>query len=54
MGPPRPERHEPDTSLDLLIPSMLVGMWDAAIDGRLSPSFARDVRIKAGVLDYAQ
>lgn len=53
-GPPRGEDWEVDDELSLVIPSMLVSVWDTPAQGVYAPRFARDARIIAGVLTYAE
>lgn len=43
-----------DTSINLLIPSMLDTMYDRQTRGNLAPSFCQNVQIEKGVLHYAE
>lgn len=52
-GPFR-EGVEVDDALTLLIPSMLAQVWDRPHDGSYASRFTQDVRITAGVLQYAE
>ena len=45
---------ETDTSLNLDIPSMLVGIWDAPTNGSYAPNFYQDVKVVSGALSYLQ
>jgi CRISPR-associated protein Cas5d len=48
------ESYEVDTDLDLTIPSMLVSVWDRASGGQYAPRFAQNVRVRKGVLLFAE
>jgi CRISPR-associated protein Cas5d len=50
----RHDAYEVDRDLNLVIPSMLVSMWDNPHGGQYSPRFAQDIRIEAGVLVFAE
>lgn len=52
-GPAR-DGWEVDDQLELVIPSMLLSVWDAPAHGGYAPRFARDMRIAGGVLTYAE
>jgi CRISPR-associated protein Cas5d len=52
-GPFRAD-YEVDSDLDLMIPSMLVRVWDSPHDGGYGPRFAQDVRVERGVLSFAE
>jgi CRISPR-associated protein Cas5d len=52
-GPFR-ENYEVDTELDLTIPSMLVSVWDRANAGGYGPRFTQDIRVRRGVLRFAE
>jgi len=53
-GPFREGEYEVDEQVTLSIPSMLVSVWSSERDGRYAPRFAQNVRIKRGVLHYAE
>jgi CRISPR-associated protein Cas5d len=46
--------YEVDADLNLVVPSMLVSMWDAKHGGHYAPTFAQEVTVERGVLIYAQ
>ncbi|WP_158044684.1 CRISPR-associated protein Cas5 [Skermanella pratensis] len=50
----RESEYEVDTALDLLVPSMLVGMWSNASHGKYQPRFAQNVSVERGVLSFAE
>lgn len=45
---------EVDASLNLVIPSMLAGMWSEPVRGSYAPRFAQEVRVVSGALAYAE
>lgn len=51
-GPFRVGATEVDDALSLNVPSMLLCVWDLPTRGRYVPTYRRDVRIEAGVLDF--
>jgi CRISPR-associated protein Cas5d len=53
FGPLR-EHTSVDSSIELLIPSMLSTMYSRPTDGILSPAFIQEVQIRKGVMFYAQ
>ena len=53
IGPFRPETRV-ETSINEVIPSMLVSPFDAAVDGSMTPQYAQNVKIINGVLHYDQ
>lgn len=48
------ETTQPDTSINLPIPSMLHSVFSQPVNGRISPRYVQGVEIKEGVLKYAQ
>jgi CRISPR-associated protein Cas5d len=52
VGPFRPETNV-EAGVDLVIPSMLISVFDQAVNGKVGPVFRQNVRIAQGVLDYA-
>jgi CRISPR-associated protein Cas5d len=52
LGPFRPETKV-ESSVDLVIPSLLCAVFDRAVNGKVGPSFRQNVRISKGVLEYA-
>lgn len=44
----------PDSSINLIIPSMLENMYNRAIEGKVFPSFKQNVKIENGVLIYVE
>ena len=50
-GPPR-EGWVVDDAVSFEIPSMLEGMWDAPIEGRLQSQFRQAVMVERGVFSY--
>ncbi|MBR4250186.1 MAG: CRISPR-associated protein Cas5 [Verrucomicrobia bacterium] len=44
----------PDSSINLIIPSMLENMYDKVIEGKVSPTFKQNVKIEKGVLNYVK
>ena len=50
-GPFR-EEYEVDNNIDLVIPSMLISIWNKDHRGEYAPRFAQNVRIEKGVLRY--
>jgi CRISPR-associated protein Cas5d len=52
VGPFRPQTAV-ETSVDLVIPSMLHAVFDQPVNGKVSPVFCQNVAIRQGVLDYA-
>jgi CRISPR-associated protein Cas5d len=53
-GPFRNDEYELDKGLELVIPSMLLRVWDSARDGQYRPKFAQNVVIQAGTLTYVE
>lgn len=51
-GPFREGITEVETELNLEIPSMLVGMWNNPLSGAYEPTFAQNVRVNNGTLEY--
>jgi CRISPR-associated protein Cas5d len=56
FGPPRAEAERPpgvalQTDVDLLLPALLMSVWDSPIRGRYRPAF-RERRIVGGVLNF--
>lgn len=51
-GPFRHGVTEVDDALNLMIPSMLLGMWSRATQGSLEPQFVQNVKIQQGRLEY--
>jgi hypothetical protein len=52
VGPFRPETTV-ETSVDLVIPSMLHAVFDQPVNGKVAPVFRQNVPISKGVLEYA-
>jgi CRISPR-associated protein Cas5d len=52
VGPLRPETTV-ETSVDLVIPSMLHRVFDQPTNGNVAPEFRQNVPINKGVLEYA-
>jgi CRISPR-associated protein Cas5d len=50
----RTDEYVVDEDLMLLIPSMLVSIWDNPRDGSYNPKFVQNVVIQKGALDYAE
>lgn len=48
------EITQPDTSINLTIPSMLHSVFSQPVNGRISPRYVQSVKIEEGVLEYAQ
>lgn len=53
FGPLRPDTHV-DRSINLDIPSMLNTMFDRPTDGNLFPDFIQNVKIREGVMHFAE
>ena len=53
FGPLRPDTFV-DQTINLDIPSMLDTMFDRPTNGRLSPVFMQNVKIREGVLNFAE
>ncbi len=52
-GPFRDD-YEVDADLNLTVPSMLESIWDRPVNGKYMPRFSQGVRVRAGVLTFAQ
>lgn len=44
----------PDTTINMVIPSMLASMYDRPTDGRVNPCFLQSVEIREGVMYFDQ
>jgi len=51
-GPFREGITEVEKELNLEIPSMLVGMWNNPLNGAYEPTFAQNVHVSNGTLEY--
>lgn len=51
FGPLR-ESTKADKTLNLVIPSMLISMYDRPTDGHVSPSFVQMIEVREGVVRY--
>lgn len=48
------EETQPDSSINLIIPSMLHSVFSQPVNGQIDPRYLQNVRIKEGVLEYAE